>query len=77
VNPIITGRGINFTADPKPVTPIITSRPPAISVTSDNPSNPNRATMPATITTKAPVGPQSAHADPPRADIKNPATTAV
>ena len=53
----MTGRGINFTADPILVAPMITSSTPAIIVHMNNPSTPCAATMAATTTTKAPVGP--------------------
>jgi hypothetical protein len=41
------------------------------------PETPNFPTIPATMTTKAPVGPPICTRDPPRAEIRNPATTAV
>ena len=46
VNPITTGRGINFTPVPIPVAPITTSRIPAITVHMNKPSTPCAATMP-------------------------------
>ena len=76
VNPTTTGRGMNLTVDPRPVSPMITSRRPAIMVHMKRPSMPNFATMPATTTTNAPVGPPIWHVDPPRAEITNPVTTA-
>ena len=57
VNPTTTGRGMNFTAVPKPVAPKTTSRTPAIIVHMNRPSTPCFATIPAITTTKAPVGP--------------------
>ena len=77
VNPIVTGRGMNLTAEPKPVRPISTSMTPAIKVTSARPGTPNFATIPATMTTNAPVGPPICMRDPPRAEIRPPATIAV
>ena len=57
VKPMITGRGMYFTALPVPVRPITTSITPAISVHMNSPSMPYCETMPATTTTNAPVGP--------------------
>ena len=57
VKPMVTGRGMKRTAAPRPVTPITTSMTPAISVHISRPETPNWATMPATMTTNAPVGP--------------------
>ena len=45
-----------------------TSMPPAIKVTSARPDTPNFATMPATITTNAPVGPPICSASAERRD---------
>ncbi len=77
VNPITTMRGINRTAEPRPVNPITTRMSPAINVTRASPLMPKRATIPATMTTNAPVGPPICVRDPPSAEIRNPATTAV
>jgi hypothetical protein len=76
VKPMTTGRGMNFTAVPSPVAPRITSMTPAISVHMNRPSRPYLATMPKTTTTKAPVGPPICVVDPPKAEIRNPATIA-
>src|ERR1700686_2195815 len=76
VNPTTTGRGINLTAVPRPVAPNTTRKTPAINVHKYSPSIPYRATMPATTTTNAPVGPPICVDDPPSAEIKNPATMA-
>ena len=76
VNPITTGRGMNFTPVPSPVTPMITSSTPAITVHMNNPSTPWTATIPATTTTKAPVGPPICIFDPPSAEIRKPVTMA-
>jgi len=46
VNPTITGRGMNFTAFPRPVTPSPTSMTPAISVQLNRPFRPYFATIP-------------------------------
>jgi hypothetical protein len=43
----------------------------------NKPSTPWLATMPATMTTKAPVGPPICVRDPPKAEMSPPATTAV
>ena len=77
VNPIVTGRGMNRTAAPNPVRPIRTSMTPAIAVHIKRPETPNLATIPATITTKAPVGPATWHRDPPSVETISPATMAV
>ena len=77
VKPMVTGRGMNLTAAPRPVSPMTMSIAPAIIVTSARPATPNFATMPATITTNAPVGPPICMREPPSAEIKPPATIAV
>lgn len=77
VKPWITGSGtcsISVPARRKPATSRIT---PAIAVASTSPSMPCAATMPATTTMKAPVGPPICTRLPPRAEIRKPATTAV
>ena len=48
-----------------------------ISVTMANPLIPKRSTMPAIITTNAPVGPPIWVREPPNAEIRKPAATAV
>ena len=50
---------------------------PAINVIIRSPETPCRAMMPATMTTKAPVGPPICTRDPPRAEMRKPATIAV
>ena len=77
VNPMMTGRGMKRTDAPRPVNPITTSMMPAMSVTRARPGMPKRATMPATMTTNAPVGPPICVREPPSAEIRKPATTAV
>ena len=77
VNPIVTGRGMNLTAAPRPVSPMITSIIPAIRVTRASPGMPNFVTIPATMTTNAPVGPPICRREPPSREIRPPATTAV
>ena len=67
---------MNFTADPIPVAPSTTSRIPAITVHMNSPSIPCTATIPATTTTNAPVGPPICVFEPPSAEIKNPVTMA-
>ena len=57
VKPRTTGRGMNFTACPNPVTASSTRSTPAIIVTISSPGSPCAAMMPATMTTNAPVGP--------------------
>src|SRR5258708_23104503 len=74
--PRTKGRGKNFTAVPKPVTPRISRRRPAIRVDMNNPPTPYFAMMPNTTTTNAPVGPPIWVFDPPRAEITKPATIA-
>jgi len=76
VKPITTGRGMNLTADPIPVRPMTTSMTPAIIVHMNRPSTPYLATMPATTTTNAPVGPAICTREPPSADTRKPVTTA-
>jgi hypothetical protein len=72
VKPTTTMRGIKRTAAPKPVSPISNSTMPAISVTIAKPLMPKRRTIPATITTKAPVGPPIWVREPPSAEIRKP-----
>ena len=57
VKPMTTGRGMNLTAVPRPVSPSRTSMTPAMIVQTNRPSMPCVATMPETTTTNAPVGP--------------------
>ncbi len=76
VKPTTTERGMNRTAAPMPVSPITTSMTPAIMVHMNNPSTPCFATIPATTTTKAPVGPAICTREPPSADTRNPVTIA-
>ena len=76
VNPITTGRGMYFTAVPRPLNPRAASIIPDIIVHMNSPSTPYLATIPETTTTKAPVGPPIWVFDPPSAEIKNPATIA-
>jgi hypothetical protein len=72
-----TDRGMKRTALPMPVTPSPTSSRPAISVHMNRPSTPWTATIPETMTTKAPVGPPICTRDPPKAEMIAPATIAV
>ena len=77
VKPRTTGRGMNFTAWPSPVTARNSRITPAIIVTISRPERPCLAMMPATITTKAPVGPPIWMREPPRSDTRKPPTIAV
>jgi len=77
VNPSTTGRGMNFTDWPRPVSARNTRMTPAIMVTISRPERPCCAMMPATMTTKAPVGPPIWMREPPSADTRNPPTIAV
>ncbi len=77
VNPMVTGKGMNLIAPPMRMNPNTTRITPAISVATRSPSTPYRWTMPATITTNAPVGPPICTREPPRAEIRNPAMMAV
>ena len=77
VKPMTTMRGMKRTAAPRPVKPMTSRMIPAMRVTMARPLMPKRATMPATMTTNAPVGPPIWVREPPRAEMRNPATTAV
>ena len=77
VNPIVTDRGMNRTAVPRPVMPMTISITPAIAVHISRPETPNFATMPATMTTNAPVGPAIWQREPPSAETTMPAMIAV
>ena len=77
VKPIRIGRGMNLTAVPRPVTARPTSSTPAIIVTISSPERPCCAMMPATMTTKAPVGPPIWTREPPSAETSSPPTIAV
>src|SRR5580700_10434936 len=77
VKPTVTGRGMNFTIDPSPLRPSTKSITPAIIVQTSSPLSPCWLTIPNTTTTYAPVGPPICVFEPPRAEIRNPATTAV
>ena len=76
VKPVTTGRGKYLTAVPIPVTPRMTRRTPAIMVQRKRPSMPYFAMMPATTTTKAPVGPPICVLEPPSAEMTKPVTIA-
>ena len=76
VNPTTTGRGMKVTAAPIPVAPRTTRMTPAIIVHMNRPSMPYVETIPATTTTKAPVGPPIWKRDPPSAEIRKPVMTA-
>ena len=76
VKPTTTGRGMNRTAVPMPVAPSTTRMTPAIIVHMNRPSTPCAATMPATTTTNAPVGPPIWTREPPSAEMMKPVTIA-
>lgn len=76
VKPMITGRGMNFTAVPDFDRPSRINMTPAIIVHMKRPWTPNSAMMPDTTTTNAPVGPPICVRDPPIAEIRNPVTIA-
>ena len=67
VKPMVTGRGMNRTAPPSPVKAKTTRMTPAIIVHIKRPGTPKVVTIPATITTNAPVGPAIWHREPPSA----------
>ena len=77
VKPRTTGRGMNFTAWPRPVSARNSRMTPAIIVTISRPERPCLAMMPATMTTKAPVGPPIWMREPPSSDTRKPPTIAV
>ncbi len=77
VKPVVTGNGMYLITPPSLRAPMATSTKPAINVATIRPSTPYRPTMPATMTTKAPVGPPICTREPPRAEIRNPATIPV
>ena len=77
VKPITTGRGMNFTAVPRPVSASTIRITPAIIVTISSPERPCCAMMPATMTTKAPVGPPIWMREPPSSETMKPPTIAV
>ena len=62
---------------PRPVRPITMSITPAIAVHISSPETPNFVTMPATMTTNAPVGPAIWQREPPSAETMMPAMIAV
>ena len=76
VKPMTTGRGRYLTAFPMPLAPSTIRMTPAIIVHMKRPETPCSATMLATTTTNAPVGPPICVRDPPRAEIRNPVTIA-
>jgi len=76
VKPTTTGRGMKRMALPMPARPSSTSITPAIIVQMNRPGTPCVATMPATTTTKAPVGPPIWTIEPPPAEMISPVTMA-
>ena len=72
VKPPITGSGMKRMARPKRARPMQTRMPPAIIVASSRPSAPKRATTPARMTMKAPVGPAIWTRLPPNSETARP-----
>src|SRR6266566_4321183 len=68
---------MNLIAAPRRARPNPTRMIPAMRVAMARPSTPCRCTMAYTITTNAPVGPPICTREPPRAEIRKPATIAV
>ena len=77
VNPSITGQGMKVTARPSPVIPAVSTSTPASRVTSAMLPRPCWATIGASTTAMAPVGPDTWTFDPPKTAATSPATTAV
>ena len=77
VNPTTIGYGINLKIAPIFARPIATRNTPAIIVAMMSPCMPYCPTIPATMTIKAPVGPPIRKFDPPKKDMRKPATMAV
>ncbi len=77
VKPSITGHGMNVTARPRPVTPQTSTITPATIVTSATLARPCCATIGASTTAIAPVGPDTCTFEPPNTAATRPATTAV
>ena len=67
---------MNLIAPPRRAKPNSMRSTPAISVAAASPSTPCFWTMAYTITTKAPVGPPICVIEPPKAEIRKPATMA-
>ena len=77
VKPTTTGRGMNFTAVPMPVTPSTHEHDARHHRAHEQAGHAVRPTMmPATTTTNAPVGPPIWVRDPPSAEIRKPVTIA-
>ena len=77
VKPVMTGNGMNLMAPPSRASPRATRMTPAIMVAASSPSRPYCCTIPYTITTNAPVGPPIWTREPPSAEMRKPAITAV
>ena len=77
VKPSITGQGMNVTARPRPVTPRPARSPRRAIVTSATLARPCCATIGASTTAIAPVGPDTWTFEPPNTAATRPATTAV
>src|SRR6266576_2870518 len=68
---------MNLMAPPRRTAPKMTRITPAMMVAAASPSTPCRCTMAYPMTTNAPVGPPICTRDPPKAEMRNPATIAV
>jgi hypothetical protein len=77
VKPQVTGKGMNLITPPIRARPSPTRAAPAIMVATISPSSPCWLTMPATMITKAPVGPPICTREPPIAEMIRPAMMAV
>jgi hypothetical protein len=77
VNPSMTGHGMYDTTWPSRNTPARSTTTPASTLTSATTPTPWLATMGASTTTIAPVGPETCTSDPPKTAATRPATIAV
>ena len=77
VKPTTIGYGMNLKMAPILNTPIRIRNTPAMIVAMMSPCIPYCATIPATMTMNAPVGPPMRKLDPPKKEIRKPATIAV
>ena len=77
VNPSTTGQGMKATARPRRLTPSSTTITPAMRLSRAMLPTPWAATIGASTTTMAPVGPETWTCEPPMTAATRPATTAV
>ncbi len=77
VNPSRTGQGTNRTRRPSPATPITTTITPARTAMAATDRVPSWATIGASTTAMAPVGPDTCTDEPPNTAATTPATMAV